>query len=389
MGESTFPIEEYTAKGAFHTIREIKQQPSLWIEIYKEILSKSHTILAFIEKALSGGNTHILLAGAGTSGYVGFISEGYLRRKLSLNVKAQESPDIVASPHDHIVHENPLLLVSHARSGDSPESLAVVKLVEKMAKQPFFLNITCNRNGRLARYGEGKENFLNIILPEKANDKGFAMTSSFTSMLLVDLLIPELKNPKDAEEKVRKISSEASRILSRDSNRIREIAEREFERAIFLGSGGLKGLAAEASLKMLELSRGIIASTYNSPLALRHGPKAFINKKSLVVAFLSNNYYTWRYEVDFLEELASDENKGTIVVFTPFKNRINEADYVFYLEEDFSDIEPEFLALPYAVYAQLLALYKSLSLGITPDNPYPEGRLSRVVREFKIYDIPQ
>jgi tagatose-6-phosphate ketose/aldose isomerase len=46
------------------------------------------------------------------------------------------------------------------------------------------------------------------------------------------------------------------------------------------------------------------------------------------------------------------------------------------------------VALPYLVFAQYLALFTSLEHGKTPDNPFPSGEVSRVVRGVTIYPLP-
>jgi tagatose-6-phosphate ketose/aldose isomerase len=45
--------------------------------------------------------------------------------------------------------------------------------------------------------------------------------------------------------------------------------------------------------------------------------------------------------------------------------------------------------LPYAVLAQQFALLASVECGLTPDNPFPSGELSRVVRGITIYSLPR
>jgi len=44
-------------------------------------------------------------------------------------------------------------------------------------------------------------------------------------------------------------------------------------------------------------------------------------------------------------------------------------------------------ALPYTVYAQMLAFYRALALGISPDNPYPNGVVNRVVQGVSIHAL--
>ena len=47
-----------------------------------------------------------------------------------------------------------------------------------------------------------------------------------------------------------------------------------------------------------------------------------------------------------------------------------------------TDIE---LCLPYVVFAQALAMLRSLSLGLSPDNPNAAGTVNRVVQGVTIY----
>ncbi len=49
---------------------------------------------------------------------------------------------------------------------------------------------------------------------------------------------------------------------------------------------------------------------------------------------------------------------------------------------DLSDLE---LCMPYALFAQTIALLRSLSLGLRPDNPNAAGTVSRVVKGVSIH----
>ena len=71
-----------------------------------------------------------------------------------------------------------------------------------------------------------------------------------------------------------------------------------------------QGLAREAALKLLELTDGRMSRCSDSPLGFRHGPKTFVNDRTLVVVFLSNDAYTRRYDLDLLDELRRDGRAG-------------------------------------------------------------------------------
>ena len=60
------------------------------------------------------------------------------------------------------------------------------------------------------------------------------------------------------------------------------------------------------------------------------------------------------------------------------------ADYTvkFNVGEDMENI---MLGLDFIMFAQTLAVMKSLSMGITPDNPCPTGEVNRVVKGVTLY----
>jgi tagatose-6-phosphate ketose/aldose isomerase len=157
-----------------------------------------------------------------------------------------------------------------------------------------------------------------------------------------------------------------------------------FERVVYLGSKELKGLAREAALKMLELTDGRVISLADSPLGFRHGPKTILNGSALVIAFLSNDPHARRYELDLLTELRRNAVAGRVIALAGRADGAAHADTLVLGEEAAaaSDLE---LCLPYAVFAQALALLRSLSLGLTPDNPNAAGTVNRVVQGVSIY----
>ncbi|EIV99416.1 SIS domain-containing protein [Thermoanaerobacter siderophilus] len=378
--------EQLKEKKGYATAKEINQQPRLWRELFNILLNQKREITEFLNPIFQLKDLKIILTGAGTSAFVGYSSEGYLRRMLGLDVEAIDTTDIVASPENFFFKDKPTLLISHGRSGDSPESLATIELAEKIIKDVYFLNITCNKDGKMAKSTVGKKNSLNIFMPEESNDEGFAMTSSFTCMLLTDLMLPHIEEIESQKDLFEKLAKEAERIIEEDARLVEEISKNDYDRLIYLGSGNLKGCAAEAALKSLELSRGEVNTNFNTPLGFRHGPKSVINDKTLLGFFVSNNPYTQKYDLDLIKEIANEAGQRKLMAFLPEDLQIDGIDYIFKLRQDFTNVEEAFLTPLYIIYAQMLAFYKSLNLGITPDNPNPEGRVNRVVKGVIIYE---
>jgi len=135
---------------------------------------------------------------------------------------------------------------------------------------------------------------------------------------------------------------------------------------------------------MLELTDGRVVSLADSPLGFRHGPKTILNGSTLVVAFLSNDAHAHRYERDLLAELRRDAIAGRVIAVAGREDGGGHADTLV-LGEDTAALTDLELCLPYAVFAQTLALLRSLSLGLTPDNPNAAGAVNRVVQGVSIY----
>ena len=80
---------------------------------------------AFSAPVADDPGARVLLAGAGTSAYIGECLAPLLDRQLAARVDAIPTTDIVGAPALYLDPDRPLLLVSFGRSGKSPESLAL------------------------------------------------------------------------------------------------------------------------------------------------------------------------------------------------------------------------------------------------------------------------
>ncbi len=148
-----------------------------------------------------------------------------------------------------------------------------------------------------------------LVLPDATNDRSFAMTSSFSSMLLTAALAFGLI-PAEA---VAHLAQAAAKVLQQAWPLAQRLAKEDFQRVVYLGSNELRGLASEAALKMLELTDGRVVAIADSTLGFRHGPKTIINDRTLVVVMLSNDSYTRAYDCDLLHELQRDDRAGEIL----------------------------------------------------------------------------
>ena len=376
-----------TAKG-YITASEIMQQPELWQETVAIIESNKQQIEDFLGKALLEKNLRIIITGAGTSAYVGDTVAPYIRRILGIRVDSIATTDLVSNPKDYFEKDTPTILISCARSGNSPESVATYNLAEQFVDQLYQIVITCNPEGDLAKNIGENNNKLLVLMPILSNDKGFAMTGSFSCMVLTLVLMFDLGNFTRNKGVAQEIIDCGKNILANQVTDIEKLVDYGYKRIAFLGSSVLKGLAEEAALKSLELSSGKVVTFSESVLGFRHGPKCIVDDHTMVFVFLSNQPYTRQYDVDILKELYREKGNYQVVAisYAPDQTLAEIADYVLVVNKDGgSNQEDAYAALGYILYAQIYALLNSLKMGITPDNPRPDGTVNRVVQGVSIY----
>jgi len=380
--------QEPVGLGAEHTAYEIFQQPGLWRKVYEIILQRKRELSEFFNGMLTS-NTQVIFTGAGTSAFIGSSLEGIFHNNQNVFVRAIPTTSIVTHPEYYFHKDKPTLLISFARSGDSPESLATVMLANQLCENIHHLIITCNKNGQLALNAD-KTRDLVLILPPESNDKGLAMTGSYTSMLLTAILLSKLENINSLDKHIDSLCGYGSTLLDRYSGKIKEICELQIERAVFLGSGSLLGVAEECHLKLQELTDGQVISKYHSFLGFRHGPKAVINSNTLIVYLFSPDPYVYQYEDDLVHAVNTGERgMASIGVFEKSHPGLNFDVEISLSPTNKEPIDSDFLPVCYVLVGQLLGLFKSLQLGLKPDNPSASGAITRVVQGVKIYPFKQ
>lgn len=373
-----------------NTAKEIIQQPDTWRESIKNLIKNKIEIKSFIDSFLSKKEFRIILTGAGTSAFAGEVCEPYLTSLLNKRVEAIATTDLVASPKSYFIKDIPTLLVSFARSGNSPESVHAVNLATQLVDDLYQVVITCNENGKLAKNTVNDEKSLLLLMPPQTNDLGFAMTSSFTTMVLNAMAVFNINNIENFSSDVDKLSNSVNDFIENNIEKVTSLANEDFERIVYLGSSTSKGIARESALKVLELTAGKVNASYDTPLGFRHGPKSVVDDETVSVIYISNDEYTRKYDLDLAKEmLAHKKNDKVVIVGDNIEEDIlNKADYVFNVENINYTVENEvLLPLQQIIFGQMLSFLKSVNLGITPDNPCPTGEVNRVVQGVILHEL--
>jgi tagatose-6-phosphate ketose/aldose isomerase len=370
----------------FFTESEIFRQPGLWKKVWVNFQERKGDLVEYLKNKIDNRDINIILTGAGTSAYIGDVLLGSFNKHTRNPVSAIATTDLITHPDHYFNNEKEYLLISFARSGNSPESSQAILLAENFSKKVYHLIITCNEHGKLLETVSNKNNFT-FLMPPEADDKGLAMTSSFTTMLLSGLLISRINLSENDEEQIDLLYKYGNRLLTTYSKELKKVAELDFKRAVFLGSGMTKGIARESHLKLQELTDGKIICKYDSFMGFRHGPKAVIDENTLVVYLFSNNAHVNLYEMDLVAAISSGRKNLFTISVMENDLSISGSNLKIVLSENGKKIQEDFLPIVEVLPAQLLGFNKSLSLGLNPDSPSASGMIHRVVQGVKVYPI--
>jgi len=371
-----------TATGTW-TEKEIRQQPSCWIRSLNNINNLRPSIDQFLTPLLRKTDLRIVLTGAGTSAFIGDIIAPWLSSYTGKNISAVPTTDLVTNPMDYLSPAHPLLLISFARSGNSPESVAAVELANQFVPECYHMSITCNEAGSLYQNATESDNAFALLMPAETHDRGFAMTSSITTMMVSCLAVfaPDTFNSHTFQD----VAHRCQAILTSFGDLSQGVfGNAPWKRVVYLGSGGLQGAARESALKVLELTAGKVAAFYDSATGFRHGPKSLVDNETLVVIFVSSHPYTRQYDLDLLAELRRDGQAMRVVAIAAETDTVIESGPHIILPPSRHFIDTE-LAFCFLMYAQVFALTRSLHVGNTPDTPSVSGTVNRVVQGVVIH----
>ena len=358
------------AAGYLHTLEEILQQPSTWLDTCDRMQQVRVSV---------DGIGSLVLTGSGSSQFAGECVRPALRRELGIPVEVIDGGALLMHGADALPPGRPSLVVSLARSGNSPESTGAIDRLLAEDLHSRHLILTCNGNGRLARAYRNDARVQVVTLDPRTNDRSLVMTSSFTNLVLAARFLGE---PPHGVE----LAAACQDLLQQHFEPLAQVGGGDFDRAVYLTAGPDRGAAHEASLKMLEMTAGRVATIAETYLGLRHGPMSFAGDRTLFVCFLSTKPEFREYEYDLIRELNRKQlGCGKVFVGENIDGGvIRESDLAIEIP-GMNLLGDDNAALLYVVVGQLLAFFRCRKAGLKPDAPSERGIISRVVEDFPIH----
>jgi tagatose-6-phosphate ketose/aldose isomerase len=385
----SLPGSEKAARGLEHTPAEIAQQPESWLSTFEVFREKREQIAEFLVLAGIGASPRprptVFLIGAGTSDYIGQSLTYLLRRCWNCEVIAVPSTDLLTHMDEWMIPEKKYLWISFSRSGESPEGVAVLESARRNHPDIHHLVVSCNMKGRMIREIADEPRGLGICLDDAVNDRGLAMTSSFSNMVIFGQCLAHTNDPGTYEGVLSQLVQAGREFLPRAADSAAALAKKAYTKACFVGSGALRAVAKESALKLVELTAGKTLTMSESVLGLRHGPMAALDQGTLFVCFLSGNRRVQPYERDLLEEIGKKQLVGCrVVVGGGEVDRDSVAEH-YVASSAGIGIGDDYRAAVDVIFGQLLGLFGSLQFDLRPDCPSPNGAISRVVQNVNIH----
>jgi tagatose-6-phosphate ketose/aldose isomerase len=384
------PDGEKKTRGLVHTPAEIAQQPETWQTTFDLFKSRCPEVRDFLTSAGLAVDPRlrptVFLVGAGTSDYIG-QSLAYLFRKAWLcEVIAVPSTDLLTHMDEICAPERKYLWISFSRSGDSAEGVAVLERACKRRPDIYHLVISCNANGRMIRANIGNPQVFSICLDDAVNDRGLAMTSSFSNMVVCGQCLAHADDLKRYEPVLLQLIDAGKTLLPIAADCAAALAKEPYTKACFVGSGPLRAVARESALKLLELTAGRTVTMSESALGLRHGPMAALGEDTLFVCFLSGNRRVQQYERDLLQEIGQKRVARTrVVVAGSAESAMDSLAEHFVAPAGSLAVADDYRAAVDVIFGQTLGLFFSLRWKLRPDCPSPNGAISRVVQNVGIH----
>lgn len=338
----------------FSIYGEIHDQPETWKSIISSFRKEEQKIKEFL-----GKKDTFIFSGCGSghnaSVYSKNISEFFLD-KVCHDYQASEikfyAPEIFSKGN---IQNTVTFLFS--RSGETTETVDALKNIIKNKFSTSF-GITCYENSFLYKNCD-----YSFSLAD-ANEKAVTTTKSLTSMDLLSILIfNSISKGVDFTESIDKLPDLCKKVIENFEGLAKKIGETDKINKFFLLANMPNfGIARESKLKLLEMTLSW-ADCFNT-LDFRHGPKAVIDKNSLVAIFLTDKGIEYELQV-------SKEMKELGAELLIFGDKVPESFYgltenIVDLSENVSEWIRGILFLP---FIQLLSYYKALKKGLDPDNP--------------------
>jgi Predicted phosphosugar isomerases len=331
-------------------------QVEIWRKVYEDVVDEK---IGSDLNIISDNYDEIIFFGCGSSYNISQSALFFTRSLLNgQSCFALPSSELLINTDIYINKDKKYLIIGFSRSGETTESINVIKLL-KGKQNVTSCTFSYMEDNTISKFSD--YHFTCKGIPEKS----IAMTVSFSSMLIeYCLILVKLLDKKEMLEEFKYLLDYLNENIHRLYTNIENYLDNNsFSTYFVLGSGFNYGLAVEADLKMKEMSQ---MPSYSYHLhEFNHGPKSLITKESLcLILTLSKSLFKTE---EIIKEIL---NLGSKVLLIGNKDiNIVDSKDINYLLTDSNfkfDIIKSFINIP---VFQILAYIKTIRENLNPDKP--------------------
>ncbi len=328
-----------------YTYAEILSQPDVWSTCLANLGTQAQPAIDLYHRH---SYRQVIFTGCGSTYYLSDAAAGSFQELTGLPGRGLPASELWLYPKSSYPQEGRTLLVAVSRSGETSETLRACEAF-KRDHRGDLLTLSCYPEQPLASLGD-----INLVLTE-AQETSVAQTRAFSTLYLASLALSCQWARNDAlYHSLNGLAQAGRRVLADFAGLAKELGEDgTYDRYYFLGSGPRYGLACELSLKMKEMSL-----SHSEPfrfMEFRHGPKAMVTSRTLILGLTSDSNRDW--EMGVVKDM---RGMGARVVTLGDK----DTDVSFG-----SGLDETVRSALYLPFGQLLGFYHSLSKGLNPDRP--------------------
>ena len=331
------------------TKTEISSQVDAWKDA-SNVLEANHHHISDLWR--DNDFNDLVFTGCGSTHYLSLSAANLFQANTGIRARGIPASEILFHHEAIFAKDHRTLLVTISRSATTTETVEAAKLFRKHYGDHIV--IISNYNDK--PLNEVADLNLSVI---KGQEKSVAQTRSFSSMLVVaegfaQIIGGQAMDNNKFTADTNDLVTDAQTLASSFSN-----AER-FNQYFYLGSGALYGIAAEAMLKMKEMSL-THAEAYH-PMEFRHGPMSMVDEKTVVVGLLSDTAY--------------DNEKAVLDDMKSLGATTVEISYDSNAEYSLEKWKNRPSIVRYLPMLQWMAFLRAMNKGLDPDNP---RHLSQVI----------
>jgi len=320
------------------TFEEIMSQAAAWKDAMREIVERHGDLQRLWTQ---NAYEQVIVTGCGSTYYLALTAASLIQAKTGRPARAVPSSELLVNPDSIYVASQRTLLVAISRSGATTETVQAAQQFTEQGRGEVIV-ISCYGDKPLNAFAA-----ISLAAPQ-GQEVSIAQTRSFSAMLV---MAEQLAIVLSGEP----VQSGLFDVTNRDyTEAALQFAERytdagRYTRYFCLGSGPRYGIAAEAMLKMKEMS--LTSAEPFHVMEFRHGPKSMIDTETVVIGLLSDT--AWTAESAVLTEMKALGATTIAIGSRPEADVVVEKTSLVYL-------------MP---MLQWLARQRAVAKGVDPDHP--------------------